>query len=114
MGKTEMKDAFLNEVRAMYFTHPKRPKLHTVGINCVPRRLTWQGMQAMALLTQAKFRPVCLEQANIDSAPPPGGMPVESTLWAGVDLAQPILELPEGATDEDEAGGSDEREYEPF
>merc|ERR1711879_125929 len=67
-GKTEMKDQFLNQVRAMYFTHPRRPKLHTIGINCVPRRLTWQGLTAVALLTQATFRPVCLEQAAIDAA----------------------------------------------
>jgi len=100
-GKTEMKDAFLNHVRSMYFTHPKRPKLHTIGINCVPRRLTWQGLQAVALLTQATFRPVCLEQANTDAAPPPM-MCGDSIQWSGHDLAPATSNMAEGVTDEEE------------
>jgi len=105
-GKTEMKDQFLNQVRSMYFAHPKRPKLHTIGINCVPRRMTWQGLQAVALLTQATFRPVCLEQAAIDAAPPPA-LCGDSTQWSGVDLAPATSGLPEGPTDEDEISPDD-------
>merc|ERR1711924_461486 len=86
-GKTEMKDQFLNQVRSMYFSHPKRPKLHTIGINCVPRRLTWQGLQAIALLTQGVFRPTCLEQAILDTAPMPPGGGAPSMQWSSLDLA---------------------------
>lgn len=99
-GKTEMKDQFLSQVRAMYFVHPKRPKLHTIGINCVPRRMTWQGLQAIALLTQGTFRPVCLEQACVDAAPPPG-LCADSVHLSGHDLAPAFATLVEGATDED-------------
>jgi len=100
-GKTEMKEHFLNQVRSMYFTHPKRPKLHVIGINCVPRRMTWQGLQAIALLTQGTFRPVCLEQACIDAAPPPA-MFADSMQFSGVDLAPAFAEVAEGGSEEDE------------
>jgi hypothetical protein len=111
-GKAEMKDAFLNQVRSMYFSHPKRPKLHTIGINCIPRRHTWQGLQAVALLTQATFRPVCLEQANVDAAPPPALL-CESLQMSGVDLAHGLAGPIEGHTDEDDVpvSADDEDEY---
>jgi len=67
-GKCEINDSLLNRLRALYFAHPGRPKVHAIGINCVPRRLTWQGLQALSLLTQGSFRSVCLEQAVVDLA----------------------------------------------
>lgn len=105
-GKTEMKDQFLNQVRAMYFSHPKRPKLHTIGINCVPRRLTWQGLQAIALLTQGVFRPTCLEQAILDTAPMPPGGGAPSMQWSSLDLAPATSGF--AGTDEEYAGYSED------
>jgi hypothetical protein len=102
-GKTEMKDEFLNQVRALYFKHPKRPTLNTIGINCVPRRLTWQGLQAVALLTQGTFRPVCLEQAIIDAGPPPHLQTGDSAMLNAIDFAPAIGGV---ATDEEEAEDS--------
>eukprot|EP00929_Paragymnodinium_shiwhaense_P079710 TRINITY_DN41548_c0_g1_i1.p1 TRINITY_DN41548_c0_g1~~TRINITY_DN41548_c0_g1_i1.p1 ORF type:complete len:815 (+),score=86.70 TRINITY_DN41548_c0_g1_i1:185-2629(+) len=66
-GKCELGDALMNHVRKLFFAHPKRPKLNLVGINCVPRGHTWRGLHSMAALTQGVFRPVCLEQDQVDA-----------------------------------------------
>jgi len=65
-GKCELGETFLTKVRALYLQHPGRPKVHTVGINCVPQRLTHRGLQAVAAMTQGTFRPVCLQQDEVD------------------------------------------------
>jgi len=68
-GKCEVgeeRNRMLNHVRALYFAHPNRPKINTIGINCVPKRMTYRGLEEMATLTQGTFRPVCLQQDSID------------------------------------------------
>lgn len=66
-GKGESGDEFQNRVRALYFAHPKRPKIHTISINCVPKHRKYNSLQALAAMTQGTFRPVCLEQDNSDA-----------------------------------------------
>merc|ERR1712226_1363884 len=103
-----MKDQFLNQVRSMYFTHPKRPKLNTIGINCVPRRLTWQGLQAVALLTEGKFRPVCLEQAALDPVlTRPHPTSGDGVILSSFDLAPATSGGAGAPSDEDELDDSD-------
>lgn len=85
-GKAEIRDDFLQRVQQVYLGHPNRPKLHVIAINCVPRRLTWRGLQALTLLTQAAFRPVCLEQAWVDPAKGTLGVQAACSALAGMDL----------------------------
>jgi len=61
-GKNDINDMFLNRIKVMYYSHPNRPKLNTIGINCVPRKNAWKNLQAVATLTNGVFRPICLEQ----------------------------------------------------
>ncbi|CAJ1364105.1 unnamed protein product, partial [Effrenium voratum] len=61
-GKAEVTDDLLSQVKVHYLGHPKRPKLHAVGINCVPGRAKHRALQSLAHLTQGSFRSVCLEQ----------------------------------------------------
>mmetsp|Transcript_148439 Transcript_148439/g.262024 ORF Transcript_148439/g.262024 Transcript_148439/m.262024 type:complete len:792 (-) Transcript_148439:106-2481(-) len=116
-GKCDLKDEFLNQLRALFFTHPKRPKVNTIGINCIPQRLTWQGLQAMALLTQGKFRAVCLEQSAIDVAARPAGFGEDSVGFSAAAvgesvssglIAAPGAEMPATTTDEERDLGEDE------
>lgn len=65
-GKCEVGEELLGRLRTLFYSHPRRPKLHTVGINCVPRQYTWRGLAALASLTQGRFRPVCLQQDDGD------------------------------------------------
>lgn len=65
-GKFDVDDRFVNSVRSLYLSNPRRPRVNTVGINCVPQRLTWRGLDAVAVLTQAQFRHVCLQQEGAD------------------------------------------------
>eukprot|EP00928_Gymnodinium_smaydae_P002534 TRINITY_DN10910_c0_g6_i4.p1 TRINITY_DN10910_c0_g6~~TRINITY_DN10910_c0_g6_i4.p1 ORF type:complete len:818 (+),score=207.14 TRINITY_DN10910_c0_g6_i4:1742-4195(+) len=100
-GKCDIGEVLLNKVRALFFAHKKRPKLNTIGINCVPQRTTWRGLSAMADFTKGVFRPVNLQQENID--------PVAAALRRGVSGAGGGLEL---APQEEEAGADTEREVE--
>merc|ERR1719456_481923 len=61
-GKNDINEAFLNRIKVMYYSHPNRPKINTIGINCVPRKNAWKNLQAVATLTNGIFRPICLEQ----------------------------------------------------
>lgn len=63
-GKNEINDYFLNRVKVMYYSHPNRPKLNTIGINCVPRKDAWKNLAAVSTLTNGVFRSICLEQAE--------------------------------------------------
>lgn len=109
-GKCDVGDPLLARVRQLYFgaSHGSRPKLHAVGINCVPKRLTWRGLQAAAQLTQGVFRPVCLEQERPEPAKP-GSLSVASGRGlgdlsiAGIDLAlaEGSGAAPGATTDED-------------
>jgi len=111
-GKTEMKDMFLNQVRSMYFMHPKRPKLNTIGINCVPRRLTWQGLQAVALLTQGIFRPVCLQQDSVEAIARHLPLPGDSAMFSPFDLAPATSGAAGGTDDEALEESYDDQEFE--
>eukprot|EP00434_Breviolum_minutum_P027872 symbB.v1.2.024657.t1/scaffold2352.1/size103767/3 len=61
-GKTEVSEDLLTQVKVHYLGHPRRPKIHAVGINCVPGRTKQRALQSLAHLTQGSFRSVCLEQ----------------------------------------------------
>jgi len=61
-GKTEVSEDLLTQVKVHYLGHPRRPKIHAVGINCVPGRTKERALQSLAHLTQGSFRSVCLEQ----------------------------------------------------
>ncbi|CAL1126276.1 unnamed protein product [Cladocopium goreaui] len=61
-GKTEVSEDLLTQVKVHYLGHPRRAKVHTVGINCVPGRIKQRALQSLAHLTQGSFRSVCLEQ----------------------------------------------------
>eukprot|EP00747_Dinoflagellata_sp_TGD_P216673 gnl/TRDRNA2_/TRDRNA2_89181_c1_seq1.p1 gnl/TRDRNA2_/TRDRNA2_89181_c1~~gnl/TRDRNA2_/TRDRNA2_89181_c1_seq1.p1 ORF type:complete len:636 (+),score=109.46 gnl/TRDRNA2_/TRDRNA2_89181_c1_seq1:265-1908(+) len=114
-GKCDIKDEFLNQVRSQYFVHPLRPRINTVGINCVPRRLTWRGLQAVATLTQGVFRPVCLEQASIDSATGlldhGGGEEFVSSELVGLSAGLDLVPAPAATTTDDDTGPEDAARY---
>jgi len=82
-GKCELGDGFLNQVKALYFACPARPRINTIGINCVPQRLTYRGLRALSILTQSSFRAVCLEQDMTD----PVGQILGPGAPGGLDLA---------------------------
>merc|ERR1711963_1195312 len=65
-GKNAVGEEVLNRIRTLYLSHPSRPKLNIISINCVPEHLTYRALQTAANLTQAIFRPVVLEQEVID------------------------------------------------
>jgi len=68
-GKCEIHEELLTHLKIFFLGHPLRPKLHTIGINCVPGRVTHRALQAVAELTQGTFRAVCLEQDHFDALP---------------------------------------------
>jgi len=65
-GKFGVGDEFLAHLRSLYFGPPSRPKVHTIGINLAPARITWRGLEAAASLTKGSFRPVSLEPEVLD------------------------------------------------
>jgi len=65
-GKCDIGESVLNGVRKLYYAHPDRPRINSIGINCPPKKVAWKGLQAIAGITQATFRPICLEQECID------------------------------------------------
>eukprot|EP00927_Polykrikos_kofoidii_P063335 TRINITY_DN58147_c0_g1_i1.p1 TRINITY_DN58147_c0_g1~~TRINITY_DN58147_c0_g1_i1.p1 ORF type:complete len:441 (-),score=83.10 TRINITY_DN58147_c0_g1_i1:109-1395(-) len=104
-GKCDVGDTLLNRLRALYFSHPQRPKVHTIGINCLPRGHTWRGLSAMATLTEGRFRPVCLEQ---DAGDPVVGVAYpsflvgeNSALEGGLSVGLDLQPLQEGTTTEE-------------
>jgi len=66
-GRSESGDEFQNRVRALYFSHSKRPKIHAVSVNCVPKSHRYRNLQALASMTRGSLRAVCLEQDNSDA-----------------------------------------------
>eukprot|EP00747_Dinoflagellata_sp_TGD_P099761 gnl/TRDRNA2_/TRDRNA2_167840_c1_seq2.p1 gnl/TRDRNA2_/TRDRNA2_167840_c1~~gnl/TRDRNA2_/TRDRNA2_167840_c1_seq2.p1 ORF type:complete len:159 (+),score=20.79 gnl/TRDRNA2_/TRDRNA2_167840_c1_seq2:138-614(+) len=60
-GRMHLDEEFLRRAKIAFYNHPKRPKLHTVLINCEPNGEPWKYMKAMALLTKSSFRPVCFD-----------------------------------------------------
>ncbi|CAE7602052.1 VWA3A [Symbiodinium natans] len=69
-GESEVKEELLTQVQVQYLSHPLRPKLHTVGINCVPGGAKNRGLQRLAQLTSGRFRAPCLEQDAGEGLPP--------------------------------------------
>merc|ERR1711924_297875 len=61
-GKQDINDQFIQRIEQLYASHPNRPKVITITLNCVPRRRGWNYMQRLSLLSHGVFRPVCLEQ----------------------------------------------------
>jgi len=61
-GKQDINDHFVHKVEQLYASHPNRPKVNTITLNCVPRRRGWRYMQQLSILSRGVFRGVCLEQ----------------------------------------------------
>jgi hypothetical protein len=100
-GKNDINDLFLNRIKVMYYSHPNRPKLNTIGINCVPRKNAWKNLQATATLTNGVFRPICLEQ-NLN----PGKAQTEEQSGMSLDHMN-LLELTGGFAERDQDPDSD-------
>jgi len=112
-GKCDVGDEFLGQVKTHFLQHPGRPKIHPVGINCVPQRLTYRGLGALASMTHATFRRVCLQQ---DVSDPVGDLVAAQGGAAGGHAGLSLLDLAGaaaegGTTTEEEAedcrGGDD-------
>lgn len=69
-GKCEANEDFLSRMRGLYFTSPLRPKVHVIGLNCVPRGHAHRGLLALSTLTQGHFRAVSLMQDHSASLTP--------------------------------------------
>ncbi|CAE7618586.1 VWA3A [Symbiodinium sp. CCMP2456] len=61
-GESDVTEDLLTQVQVQYLSHPMRPRLHTVGINCAPGGARNRGLQKLAQLTSGCFRAPCLEQ----------------------------------------------------
>jgi len=61
-GKAELGESVIQRIALLYYSHPGRPRVHTVGINCFPRKRAWKALSQVSLSTRGAFRPVCLTQ----------------------------------------------------
>eukprot|EP00931_Biecheleriopsis_adriatica_P054892 TRINITY_DN32345_c0_g1_i2.p1 TRINITY_DN32345_c0_g1~~TRINITY_DN32345_c0_g1_i2.p1 ORF type:complete len:783 (+),score=155.47 TRINITY_DN32345_c0_g1_i2:44-2392(+) len=111
-GKCEVNEEVMTHLKIAYLGHPLRPKLHTVGINCVPGRLSHRALQSLADMTQGNFRAVCLEQehSSLASGFPKGlDFPGQSGLMPSTD-EEPVTGPEEDAEYDDSGfeGAADE------
>lgn len=110
-GKCDVTEELLTHLKILCLGHPLRPKLHTVGINCVPGRTTYRALQALSQLTQGNFRPVCLEQDHSSAL-------MAARAGHAAKDSEPILpNLAQASTDEDpetaaDTAGEDETGHE--
>merc|ERR1719313_2185337 len=68
-GKAELGESLVQRIALLYYSHPGRPRINTVGINCFPRKRAWKSLSQVSLSTRGAFRPVCLAQ-EADPDPP--------------------------------------------
>lgn len=97
-GRCESGDEFLKQTRTLYNAHSNRPRIHTVGINCMPNRLKFKTLQNLAVLTQGSFRPICLEQDRSGLL----AMPLSRRAW-GDDQGSQMMSEDDATGDEDVA-----------
>eukprot|EP00811_Abedinium_folium_P010248 NODE_1947_length_2329_cov_3.673025.p1 GENE.NODE_1947_length_2329_cov_3.673025~~NODE_1947_length_2329_cov_3.673025.p1 ORF type:complete len:505 (+),score=137.59 NODE_1947_length_2329_cov_3.673025:678-2192(+) len=104
-GKSELKSEALEKIRQLHLSAPTQPRVRTIGINCIPRRAAWRGLEAAAELTEGSFRPVCLEQDLDTVATRPTGL---YGALSGLDLSpKMLLTEDEGVFSPGEEGPSD-------
>lgn len=60
-GKTEIDDDFQRRLKAYYSACANKPKIHLIGINCPPQRLTYRGLRRISNIGQGNFRAICME-----------------------------------------------------
>jgi len=72
-GESEVTEDLLTQVQVQYLGHPLRPRVYTVGINCIPGGTKHRALQSLAQLTAGRFRAPCLEQDT--SHPLTAGIP---------------------------------------
>jgi len=103
-GKCDIRKEMVVQFQQTHLTSDAQPKLQTIGINCVPRHLAWRALEVVAELTQATFRPVCLQQA-LDNIPSMPARFIDDAV-KGMDFTP--ASQGGGMTDEDAATGDDD------